>query len=109
MKNLFKPEDFVFYQKQSADIANKILSDYLEKEGVRVYMINSDISVIQTISREKTPYDKYTTVIFPPEPIVKEKCEHKRIANWQFDTETQTTCLDCHKRLNVRTVFEEAE
>jgi len=35
-------------------------------------------------------------------PIEKKECEHKRIAHWNFTDLTETTCLDCHKKLRPK-------
>lgn len=112
MKNLFKPEDFTAFgtsagypfdwQRSIAGVANKILSDYLEKEGVRVYGWNLKYPSDWFRSKE-TPITgsplTHTALLINIEPIVKEKCEHKcdHLITVHLGTETSGTWYECRK------------
>lgn len=99
MITLFKPEHFVrsgaqdnWAGKAIAGNADKILNEWLEREGKVVYGLKCDYGWLW---RDKAGIanDTHQAILIDIKPIEKKKCEHKKVESgaysWQFN------CKDC--------------
>lgn len=89
MKNLFKPEDFdglafrtITYKQAEivASVAQRILSDYLEKEGLFMSGMKHDGEWFfsEEIVGKQKPGDTHTALLVDIKEIEEKKCvEHK--------------------------------
>lgn len=116
--NLFKPEDFaghsngdIYCDHRAASFANKILSDYLDKEGVRVYgWFDGDgacrFSELKIIGSDKGEAS-HTAILINIEPIVKERCSEHEVEVTGLGGSMTYKCRVCG--IKLRPVFVGAE
>lgn len=115
LKNLFKPEHWgdingwdhgMSYRDKdvAAKIAQKILDQFIEENGVKVY--GWPASKGKTIwNPDRTCFDDNPTwqaLIFDIEDIPEEQCEHKEAICDEFGDKTRFKCRDCGKPVKAK-------
>jgi hypothetical protein len=106
--NIFKPLDFNFTfpdsRQMAADEANRILTEWIEKNGVRVYGVIDPAEergkdFIMGTKNDK--HDTHQAILINIEEIEKKPCEHEpTITSYlgTYDT-IKPVCLYCGKKL----------
>ena len=105
---IFKPEDFEpFYmdKKQLSDHASRILTEWIEKNGVRVYGHYCDETPDSDFccNKSKNSWDTHQAILINIEEIEKKPCEHDPTVNYAFGiAETmKPICRKCGVKLKA--------
>lgn len=106
----FKPEDFddhaLSHTVELAERANRILYEWLEKNGVRVYGLPYQANCSTGFHEIKSKYDTHQAILINIEEIKRVPCEHE--PSWDAFgivgplVQTYYKCSKCGVRLRAK-------
>ena len=102
---IFKPEDFEpFYmdKKQLSDHASRILTEWIEKNGVKVYGVPYQANCSTGFHEIKSQYDTHQAILIDIQEIEKKPCDHIFNLNYGIDLVPQKAeCKKCGFKLKA--------